>query len=95
MAFQTKPQLALTMITRALDAGVPAAWVTADEVYGNDHAFRHALEERGQAYVVAVKRTHMTSTWPPHGPIGQTTVEALSADWGGAAWQRVSCGEGA
>jgi SRSO17 transposase len=33
-AFATKPELALAMITRALDAGTPAGWVTGDEVYG-------------------------------------------------------------
>jgi SRSO17 transposase len=95
VTFRTKPQLALIMLERALDAGVPAAWVTADAVYGNDFAFRHALEEREQAYVVAVKRSQAVSTWPPHGPIGQTTAEALVADLGPAAWQRLSCGEGA
>lgn len=34
--FATKPALAGTMIDRALDAGVPARWVAADEVYGAD-----------------------------------------------------------
>jgi SRSO17 transposase len=33
VGFRTKPQLARVMLERALDAGVPAAWVTADEVY--------------------------------------------------------------
>ena len=37
-AFATKPALARTMITRALDAGTPAAWVTADEVSGQDRS---------------------------------------------------------
>jgi SRSO17 transposase len=46
---QTKPQLALTMLERALAGGVPAAWVTGDEVYGSDGKLRRALEERGQA----------------------------------------------
>src|SRR5438477_768087 len=32
--FATKPQLAQRMLSRALAAGVPAAWVTGDEVYG-------------------------------------------------------------
>jgi len=32
--FATKPALATTMILRALDAGVPAAWVAGDEAYG-------------------------------------------------------------
>jgi len=36
--FHTKPQLARRMLARALDAGVPVAWVTADEVYGQDGA---------------------------------------------------------
>jgi SRSO17 transposase len=35
--FATKTELARTMLTRALDAGVPAAWVTADEACGKDH----------------------------------------------------------
>ena len=32
VGFRTKPELAQVMLERALDAGVPAAWVTADEV---------------------------------------------------------------
>jgi SRSO17 transposase len=36
MRFATKPTLARQMISRALDAGIPAAWVAGDEVYGND-----------------------------------------------------------
>src|SRR4051794_3478140 len=34
VGFATKPELAETMLLRALDAGVPAAWVTGDEAYG-------------------------------------------------------------
>jgi SRSO17 transposase len=34
VGFATKPALAKAMICRALDAGVPAAWVAGDEVYG-------------------------------------------------------------
>jgi hypothetical protein len=33
-AVRTKPKLAQVMLEPALDAGVPATWVTADEVYG-------------------------------------------------------------
>ena len=42
------------MLGRALDAGVPAAWVTADEAYGKDGSFRGWLEQRRLGYVVAV-----------------------------------------
>ena len=47
VGFRTKPQLARVMLERALDAGVAALWVTADEVYGGDPALRRFLEDRG------------------------------------------------
>src|SRR6516164_4127048 len=49
--FATKPELARLMLGRALDAGVPAAWVTADEAYGKDAKFRGFLEQRRIGYV--------------------------------------------
>src|SRR5262245_54127663 len=59
VGFQTKPQLARVMLQRALDAGVPASWVTADEVYGQDPALRGWLEGRGMAYVLAIKSSEL------------------------------------
>jgi SRSO17 transposase len=96
--FRTKPQLALELVERALDAGVPAAWIAADEVYGNDSKFRRALEAREQAYVVAVRSDYPVSTWPPYGlPAAWTvtTVVAAALAAGAVAWQRRSAGEGA
>ncbi|WP_427135599.1 IS701 family transposase [Pseudarthrobacter sp. S9] len=52
--FATKPELAITMITRALDAGVPAQWVTGDAVYGQHAKLRETLHGRGVSYVLAV-----------------------------------------
>jgi len=95
VAFQTKPQLALTLVARALDAGVPAAWVAADEVYGNDSKFRRALAARDQAYVLAVRRDYPVSTWPPYGPPAQRTVMEVVGEVPAGEWQRLSCGEGA
>jgi SRSO17 transposase len=93
--FRTKPQLALAMLERALDAGVPARWVVADAVYGSDGKFRRALEARDQAYVVAVKSNEKPTTWPPYQPPGQVAVAALGVGVEAAGWQRLSCGEGA
>src|SRR5437868_2457989 len=62
---RTKPQLARELLERALDGGVPAAWVAGDEVYGSDGKLRRALEERGQAYVLAVRSNEKPTTWPP------------------------------
>lgn len=95
LVFRTKPQLALTMLERALDAGVPAAWVVADEVYGSDGALRRALEARGQAYVLAARGNQPLSTWPPYGPPAQTTVADSGSAMSPTAWVRLSCGDGA
>jgi SRSO17 transposase len=95
VAHRTKPQLALELLERALDAGVPAAWVTGDEVYGSDGKLRRALEARGQAYVLAVRSNESTTTWPPYGPPGQVRTADVAAAVPTAAWQRLSCGEGA
>jgi SRSO17 transposase len=56
--FATKPDLALRMITRVLDAGTPAAWVSGDEVYGADPGLQAGLEERQVSYVLAVAKSH-------------------------------------
>jgi SRSO17 transposase len=45
--FATKPKLAQQMLARAVDAGVPAGWVSADEVYGGDARLRAWLEQQG------------------------------------------------
>jgi SRSO17 transposase len=57
VGFATKPELARRMLERALEAGVPAGWVTADEVYGGSPALRGWLETRQVPYVLAVKAT--------------------------------------
>jgi SRSO17 transposase len=46
VGFATKPELATAMICRALDAGVPAAWVAGDDVYGANPRVRAELEAR-------------------------------------------------
>ena len=88
--FATKPVLAQQMLARALDAGVPAAWVTADEAYGGDSKFRRWLETRRISYVVAVARNQ---TIPA--TAGTSRADALAARAPDDAWKRRSCGDGA
>ncbi len=92
---QTKPQLALTMRERALDAGGPAAWVVGDDVSGSAGALRRAREARGQAYVLAVRRTEQPSRWPPYGAPGPRAIPEVATAVSADAWPRVSWGEGA
>jgi len=90
MAFATKPALARQMITDALDAGTPAAWVTADAVYGQDPALRAELARRGLGYVLAMAKSHPVTT-----AIGARPAIDLAKRLPARAWQRVSAGPGA
>ena len=85
VAFATKPKQGLTMLERALDAGVPCAWVAGDSVYGADSAIRRALERRRIGYVLAV--TSAQRLFP--GTVSDW-VEEVPAD----GWHRLSAGAG-
>jgi SRSO17 transposase len=88
--FATKPALAKHLITDALDAGVPARWVTGDEVYGGDPKLRSALESRGTGYVFAVSCDHRVTT-----ATGRVRADALATILPKRAWQPISAGDGA
>ena len=76
---------------RALDAGVPAGWVTGDEVYGQHSGLRLALEERGMGYVLAVpSNQHVIATIDDRP--ADIRVDALAAALPDAAWKRLSGG---
>jgi hypothetical protein len=55
--FATKPQLAVGMITRAIAAGIPFAWVAADSIYGVGK-LEMALRRAGKGYVLGVTGVH-------------------------------------
>src|SRR6266545_45793 len=90
VGFATKPALAQAMICRALDAGVPAAWVAGDEVYGANPKLRAELQARGIGYVLAV-------ACDDHVGFGGVSrrADALLGQVPARAWQQVSCGKGA
>jgi SRSO17 transposase len=96
VGFRTKPQLAQLMLERALDADVPASWVTADEVYGGSPALRQWLEERHVPYVLAVKCTELLQAPSPHSPGAvRTSAEQLAAVVPAEQWIAGSAGHGA
>jgi SRSO17 transposase len=94
VGFRTKPELAQVMLERALDAGVPAAWVTADEVYGGSPALRQWLEGRGVWHVLAVKCTELLEVESPAGLV-RASAEQLAAAVPAEQWIACSAGHGA
>jgi SRSO17 transposase len=91
VAFATKPAQAQAMLERALDAGVPAAWVTADSIYGDVKYLRVWLEARPIGYVLAVsgKDTVWEAGWR------QRRISTLLAAPPTEGWARLSAGDGA
>ena len=90
VGFATKPRLALRMIEQAHGAGVPASFVAADEVYGNDPVFRAGIKALGLGYVLAVACDHRVTV---HGRI-RRRLDQIAADLPPGAWQRYSAGRG-
>ena len=88
--FATKPQLAQQMLQRARAAGVTAAWVVGDSVYGHSSQLRQWLESQAQAYVLAVPGNE--HVWVGH---RQVQVQEIQAGLSAAAWQPRACGLGA
>jgi SRSO17 transposase len=88
--FRTKPALARAMVTRLLDAGLPAAWVAADEAYGADFKFRRTCESAGVGYVLAVPKSQQVRT-----DVGMWRIDQVIEAAPEQAWERMSAGDGA
>jgi SRSO17 transposase len=89
--FATKPEQAQAMLARAVDAGVPFAWFTADEAYGQNPGLRGWCEHQDIAYVMATRCDDEVAS----GLHTTTRVDELIAAVRPGAWQRMSCGDGA
>jgi len=88
--FATKPQLAQQRLQRACDAGVPAAWVAGDRVYGENRSLRLWLEAHGHAHVLAVSGQEYV--WRAG---RQPQGKSVLAPRGPEGWDRLRAGDGA
>jgi SRSO17 transposase len=87
--FATKPELARQMLLRTFEAGVILAWLTGDSVYGDDRALRQWLEQRKQAYVLAVSGKERV--WLRD---EQRQIKTILAELSSQGWERLSAGAG-
>src|SRR3954469_4436351 len=91
VGFATKPQQARVMIERAVAAGVPFAWFTADEAFGQNPGLRSWLQGQDIGYVMATRSDDEV----PAGLHTMSPVKDLIATVRAGAWRRLSCGDGA
>jgi len=61
--FQTKPEIALQQIRKAIKQGIAVGVVLTDAGYGNGTPFRTALTELGLTYMVGIESS--TTVWEP------------------------------
>jgi len=90
LAFATRPEQVIEMIRAARTAGMPFAWFTADEEFGQNPGLRDYLEGSRIPYVMAVpKNTQFADT------AGRVTrVDELARGLPRNTWQRRACGIG-
>jgi SRSO17 transposase len=85
--FQTKPQLALAMIQRAVQRGLPFERVAADDLYGRNRAFRAGLGQLPYALQVPLNTPICLS------PRAHRRFPVMKvALWHKTPWQRLEVG---
>ena len=92
ITFTTKPQLALAMIERAIQAEVPFAWVAADSIYGVGE-LELALRRAYKSYVLGVTGQHRFWSWDANLDVAGT-AEEIAKGIPDQDWLRLSAGSG-
>ena len=90
LTFQTRPEQACDMIESARTAGVPFAWFTADEEFGQNPGLCDYLQKTRTPYVMAVpKNTQFTDA-----QADTIRCDTLTGNLRRNAWSRRACGIG-
>jgi SRSO17 transposase len=87
--FATKPQLAGALLDRAHAAGIRAAFVAGDEVYGG-RELRRSIRQRGIGYVMAVRSSHVVASGSGRAMTAADAVSMIPPH----AWHRMRTGSG-
>ena len=91
LAFRTKGQLAIDILTEAFADGVRLDFVCGDEVYGSCTQLREYLEHRGQAYVLRIPSGFRLTL---SGGVTLTCKQAVARLGRGRGWEIRSAGSG-
>jgi SRSO17 transposase len=92
--FHPKWELALHMLERAREAGLPFQWVVADAVYGRAVDLRTWLEKHGYAYVLAIACNEAVCVEAPNGCLLAEAREVDATLVQEQDWQRLSMSQG-
>jgi SRSO17 transposase len=92
VTFGTKPAIATKMISQAMAADVPFAWVAGDSVYGVGEV-EMLLRRAGKGYVLGVTGSHHFWSWSTKLAVAGTAAE-IAGTLDAADWQRLSAGSG-
>ena len=92
VTFGTKPAIATKMISQAMAADVPFAWVAGDSVYGVGEV-EMLLRRAGKGYVLGVTGSHHFWSWSTKLAVAGTAAE-IAETLDAAGWQRLSAGSG-
>ena len=79
VTFQTKPQIALSLLDQARQWGVPHRGVVTDADYGDNPHFLSGLEERNERYVVAIRCDFQVRPKCRGAPPSQRAAQVLAA----------------
>lgn len=89
--YRTKPQIAVELVTQAVQEGLPFRAVVADSFYGENATFRSGVAQLGVGYVLALRPSH--AWWALAGAVGSLADAAHAAAWDGPEqpgdWQPV------
>lgn len=86
VVFQTKPQIAQTMLERAWSEGLEMQWVVGDTLYGNSPGLRDAIHHQERFYVLAIGAHHQVI---PTATGQKTALSAVRASLSEGDWQGV------
>lgn len=90
--FRTKLKIALQLVERALEEGIPFRAMVADSFYGEDRTLRGGLRKLSVPYVMALKPSH--AWWHPEQVAGTLQDVAHEAGWVSAEqpgkWRRIT-----